>query len=387
MNTPESANGSTSKSKSTPSPKVERSTLEKRRVTFDEGVLPSFGTENARELPRHIDCVRQSLLNFTYSLPSSVDISDYFETEGQKFVNELEDSSYQNWSFFPPSDSEQHSVWWTPTGSYPIRGPDPREIPLWANVEECNQVVRNLKSERLGMEPDWTERLRSAVFRKYDEKAVEAKDEPQSVSGVPASHEIEPFERWCLVRDAQWCEANAFEKKLSVCKEVSNPKPDLTYAFPIPSAPYTGFAAQETLGTTFSFDVLHKLRHDYDIELISAPTTGLKNHKNDSPKQDLNNSHLMCFPWAVVEIKHPRVENHEIEKCYCQAANGSAIALRMLAALFRKATEHINEMRIRHTPGTGLGRALEPLDRQTYACLGLANLETENLHVPQFAGF
>lgn len=44
-------------------------------------------------------------------------------------------------------------------------------------------------------------------------------------------------------------------------------------------------------------------------------------------------------------------------------------------------------MRIRHTPRTGLGRAFEPLDRQTHACLGLANLETENMHVPQLAGF
>lgn len=44
-------------------------------------------------------------------------------------------------------------------------------------------------------------------------------------------------------------------------------------------------------------------------------------------------------------------------------------------------------MRVRYTPGTGLGRAFEPLDRQTHACLGLANLETENLHVPQLASF
>ena len=198
MNTPESLKGSTAKSRSTPSPNVKRSTLKKNRVTYNEKVLPSPGTEHSQELPRHIDCVRQSLLNFTYSLPSSTDIYDHFESAGQKIVGKLEVSSYQNWSFFPPSDSEQHSVWWAPTDSYPSREPDPREIPLWANLEECNQVVKNLKSESLGMEVDWTERLRLAVFRKYDEKAVEAKAEPQSVSGLPASHEIEPFERWCL---------------------------------------------------------------------------------------------------------------------------------------------------------------------------------------------
>ena len=198
MNTPESVKGSTSKKDSDSSPNIKRGTLEKKGVSYDDRVLPSQGAENSRELPRHIDCVRQSLLNFTHSLPSSIDIYDYFENQGQKLVNKLEDRSHQNWSFFPPFDSEQHSVWWPPTGSYPSQGPDAREIPLWANVEECNQVVKNLKSERLGVEIDWTERLRSAIFRKYDEKAVEAKDEPQSVSGLPASHEIEPFERWCL---------------------------------------------------------------------------------------------------------------------------------------------------------------------------------------------
>ncbi|KAI7212562.1 hypothetical protein KC333_g7061 [Hortaea werneckii] len=338
MNTPKSVKGSTSKKNSDSSPNIQRGTLEKKGVRYDDQVLPLQETENFLELPRHVDCVRQSLLNFTYSLPSSIDIFDCFEAQRQKLVDKLEVGSYQNWSFFPPSDSEQHSVWWTSADSYPSRGPDPREIPLWANVEECNQAVKNLKSERLGVEIDWTERLRSAIFRKYDEKAVEAKDEPQSVSGVPASHEIEPFERWCLARDVWWTEANSFEKGSSGVKVLKDPKPDLTYAFPILSAPCTGFAAQETLGTTFSLDVLQELRKDDHIELISAPTTGLKNRSTSSSRKVLNNSDLMCFPWAVVEVKQPRVEKSEVEKCHCQAANGSAMALRMLGALFRNAT-------------------------------------------------
>ncbi|KAI7177126.1 hypothetical protein KC316_g9704 [Hortaea werneckii] len=338
MNTPESVKGSTSKKNSDSSPNNKRGTLEKKGVRYDDQVLPLQETENFLELPRHVDCVRQSLLNFTYSLPSSIDIFDYFEAQCQKLVDKLEVGSYRNWSFFPPSDSEQHSVWWTSAGSYPSRGPDPREIPLWANVEECNQAVKNLKSEHLGVEIDWTERLRSAIFRKYDEKAVEAKDEPQSVSGVPASHEIEPFERWCLARDVWWNEADSFEEESSNGKDLKDPKPDLTYAFPILSAPCTGFAAQETLGTTFSLDVLQELRKDDHIELISAPTTGLKNRSNGSSRKVLNSSDLMCFPWAVVEVKQPRVEKSKVEECYCQAANGSAMALRMLGALFRNAT-------------------------------------------------
>ena len=135
-------------------------------------------------------------------------------------------------------------------------------------------------------------------------------------------------------RDVQWVEADTFYDR----KVLTNPTPDLTYAFPILNSPFTGFAAQETLGTIFSLDVLRDLRNDANINLISSPTCGLKNEEGGAPKSDLNKTNLMCFPWAIVEVKQPRVGNADIEKCYCQAANDSAIALRMLGALFQKAT-------------------------------------------------
>lgn len=154
---------------------------------------------------------------------------------------------------------------------------------------------------------------------------------------VPVSTErIDPLAAniFYRARDAQWVEADTFYDR----KHLKTPTPDLTYAFPILNSPFTGFAAQETLGTIFSLDVLRDLRNDANIKLISSPTCGLKNDDNGSPKSDLNKTNLMCFPWAIVEIKHPRVNKTDIEYCYCQAANDSAIALRMLGALFRKAT-------------------------------------------------
>ena len=138
-------------------------------------------------------------------------------------------------------------------------------------------------------------------------------------------------------RDVMWLEADTFYDR----KDLTTPTPDLTYAFPILNSPFTGFAAQETLGTIFSLDVLRDLRNDANINLVSSPTCGLQNNDDGSPKSDLNKTNLMCFPWAVVEIKHPRVRKTCIKKCYCQAANDSAIALRMLGALFRKATGSI----------------------------------------------
>lgn len=36
---------------------------------------------------------------------------------------------------------------------------------------------------------------------------------------------------------------------------------------------------------------------------------------------------LMCFPWAVVEVKSAIVDGDPERMCYCQAANASAAAL------------------------------------------------------------
>ena len=45
----------------------------------------------------------------------------------------------------------------------------------------------------------------------------------------------------------------------------------------------------------------------------------------------------MCFPWAVVEVKKPNVKEQDVEFCYCQAVNGSAVALRIFESIFLEA--------------------------------------------------
>jgi hypothetical protein len=56
---------------------------------------------------------------------------------------------------------------------------------------------------------------------------------------------------------------------------------------------------------------------------------------------DFSKEHLLCFPWAVVELKKQfatsKIKSAEtsgpIEKCYCQGANAAARALRMFEIL------------------------------------------------------
>lgn len=49
----------------------------------------------------------------------------------------------------------------------------------------------------------------------------------------------------------------------------------------------------------------------------------------------LDEKHLVCFPCAVVEIKHHRVGRAQKEKCYCQGANAAATGLALLNKLSR----------------------------------------------------
>ncbi len=70
--------------------------------------------------------------------------------------------------------------------------------------------------------------------------------------------------------------------------------------------------------------------------LISAPLSGLSNWVQNS-NFDLLRSHLMCFPWAVVELKPSMVPQSEINFAHCQAANATSAALTLFEKLFQHA--------------------------------------------------
>ena len=120
-------------------------------------------------------------------------------------------------------------------------------------------------------------------------------------------------------------------------RKIRSPKLDLTYAFPIfknRNALPLGFAEHDC-GENFSGEFLKCLRNDGGVNktIKSTVTTGL-DKKN---VRELNAYDVMCFPWAVVEVKHADVKPHEIRKCYCQAANASAVALGLQESLFVEA--------------------------------------------------
>lgn len=131
-----------------------------------------------------------------------------------------------------------------------------------------------------------------------------------------------------------WNEVENWVKPHPLLKSRTQPKPDLTYAFPIRnllSDSQKGFARDE-LSQAFSLQILGNLTRK---GISCTPTTGLRRWISTTAKTNLSSADRTCFPWAVVEMKRQATTlDASIEKCYCQAANAAAAALDMQRQLF-----------------------------------------------------
>jgi hypothetical protein len=111
-------------------------------------------------------------------------------------------------------------------------------------------------------------------------------------------------------------------------QSLTGPKPDLTYGLPIYQS-IEGLPAGTTTMTdarNFSGATIRKL-NNRPWELKAS----LTNKIHQKIPTELKDSDLMCFPWAVVEVKH---SSGRKDFCYRQAANASATALDVMIRLF-----------------------------------------------------
>ncbi|KAI7087573.1 hypothetical protein KC356_g4052 [Hortaea werneckii] len=333
-------------------PELTKERLEENNVSYIKDIHdPAKNGNIFDQLPPHIEYVRESLLNFRNSLPKFDEryhelLRRDFEDLGER-MEDTERRMTHDWSLTPPDKSSEQSAWWEPTSSYPLRNQDQTNDQLKKDFYDSQETAIGCKKRHSKLEPDWTPWLNHNIFKEYDEALFESSHGPQSNTGVPARHEMEIFEKWCIARDFKWNE-NLLEDTNSTHRQLTGPKPDVTYAFPIFESLCYGFSHHEC-GASFSLSTLHQLRKDPSIQLVSTPTTGLSRVTQTleglirKAPYGLSDSDLMCFPWAVVEFKHARVNRSEMNKCYLQAANSSATALRMLGALFRKAAGSVPE--------------------------------------------
>ncbi|KAF2710226.1 hypothetical protein K504DRAFT_405223 [Pleomassaria siparia CBS 279.74] len=206
------------------------------------------------------------------------------------------------------------------------------------NFAKVANEARNTR-ERSEQEPAWTLFLRANFFKTFNKVHPNAKN---------YNDKLQP---WELHEDIHWNEWGTWTNMNPKIRARTGPKPDLTYAFPIiditekKNSSYLNDSHVES----FSLSVLSKLRAKKDIQLKSAPTTCLQKWEK-AKHEPLDATDLMCFPWAIVEVKRnkKRADNKRIERenrtmeefCYCQAANASAAALELREDLATKARDN-----------------------------------------------
>jgi hypothetical protein len=143
---------------------------------------------------------------------------------------------------------------------------------------------------------------------------------------------------------ALWNEFESLMKPLPFVKRRTQPKPDLTYAFPTQHMSFSGpkGLSRDEFFQTLSFQVLGNL---IPHGLSCGPTTGLRRWTKDPEKTVLRGPNRSCFPWAVVEMKrHAASHDKSVKRCYCQAANAAAAALELQQQLFNKLSETSPEL-------------------------------------------
>jgi hypothetical protein len=159
-------------------------------------------------------------------------------------------------------------------------------------------------------------------------------------------------------QDVLWNEFPQWSRLNPMIARLTQPKPDIAYGFPVilPNDKLFGTFEGDGQRNSFSLPILGQLRSRGNESLISTPTTALYNWAAKKKAKLPEAKDLMCFPWAIVEIKRGTAEsaaNDEYKRkeaeakaherraqfCYCQAANASAAGLTLREHLAARAKD------------------------------------------------
>ncbi|RDL35896.1 uncharacterized protein BP5553_06508 [Venustampulla echinocandica] len=192
-----------------------------------------------------------------------------------------------------------------------------------ARFELARRIQRSAKDIKSGKEPRWSAVVKNELFGNLIESSRRAE-------GIKVFDAKQIVERVMVEDEDTWEHGHKSLQRTTPLEapDLTAPKPDLYIALPIikrTSNP-EGFHRDDYI-QNFTENNLALLEQVENGNLISNPMTRLYK------KTELNEKDLVCFPCAVVEIKHHRVRRSFREKCYCQAANATATALSMLSRL------------------------------------------------------
>ncbi|UPX11504.1 uncharacterized protein EKO05_0002109 [Ascochyta rabiei] len=203
-------------------------------------------------------------------------------------------------------------------------------------VETCQQAAEKVRRwrKRNENEPKWTQFFRRYIFEDFSDVQGDVDFHRETIYG------------WELHEDVLWNEFPQWVQSDLEVQRPTRPKPDLTYGFKIIETAtelYSDYKHDRHV-ESFSLPWLSELRSRKKGSVISSPTTKL-HQAAKSKRVTLSAKDLMCFPWAIVEVKHgierpntsdghmrqnkTKESKHEKRKqfCYCQAANASAAGL------------------------------------------------------------
>ena len=140
-----------------------------------------------------------------------------------------------------------------------------------------------------------------------------------------------------------WNASKATRRSSDSDNTLSIPKPDIFFGFPIlrPSRSCARGLERSAPVYNFSMAKLHSL---LSHGVYCSPTTGLAAYPVDRPftaekSQSIHSDHLVCFPFAVIELKHQMGGQTREQQCYCQAVNAASTALKLLEKLYSLADE------------------------------------------------
>lgn len=117
----------------------------------------------------------------------------------------------------------------------------------------------------------------------------------------------------------------------------------MTYGFPV-------YGPEQKIpdgGRYFAYEFLRDLYFHPKLKVRTAPSAGIRTSKTF---RGLMEEHLLCYPWAVVEVKHAKVDDKDIKFCYRQAANAAAAALDIRYSLFASSHPTLDEDKVRGLP-------------------------------------
>ncbi|XP_014553910.1 hypothetical protein COCVIDRAFT_106362 [Bipolaris victoriae FI3] len=268
----------------------------------------------SRNLPDHVDAVREGLLFMEEMLPDDC-----------KKVLEKEQVAYGDvyigprWCLCPPEKAFVHVK-----HHERIQG----QSKSFETLKDCENIAESARKIAGDSAEEWMTFWKSKIFIPFSDEALQQ-------SGFSSA-----LDDWLVSENLSWSNFDNFVKSSLWAPKRGQPRPDLTYGFPIQTSTTSsmkGFARDE-LAQSFSLQSLMKL---VEQSIACAPTTKLKKEAILSSGKRWKNSSRLCFPWAIVEVEKdvPDTDDVAEERCFRRAANAASAALDLQAQLFNKASD------------------------------------------------